>query len=874
MHICIIFVSLIMKAKYLLSILSVFFILCCNKSFSQTYGLGFYSHEVIQDQRTGLDLSPGKTLCFNSSFELSFDLTFMPGKEDYFGYILRFVNSNNGNIDLIYDKSPEIENHFKLIIGDKFSKITFNIPSDVLFRAWNTVKFKFDYEKQLLHLSYGKFSSVANLSLKKGDCFKILFGANEYKGFKTTDVPPMKIRNVKISEDGSLKYSWLLDDYEGAVATEQIDSKNASVVNPLWIKELHHEWQLLQNITVKGPASVAFDAKNEILNIIGIDSLYKYYVKSEKLGRVNYLSGSQNLLRGNQSLFDDKNDRLLNFYIDQKIVSTFDTVQKKWSKNFSTNTPITDFWQYNKFYSSVDSSLYFFGGYGHFFYKNQIQRFHFPTGTWETIQLTGDRFIPRYLAALGKTKDGAYILGGYGSSTGQQMLNPRNLYDLLYFDVKTKSMKKIYELNVEGEHFAFANSLVINKKADTYYALTFPKHKFKSHLQLIQGSFLKPEYKFVGSPIPYRFHDINSFADLFYCTVSKRFIAVTLFRDENDRTNIQIYSLYGPPIDTVVKQPVKANNNVYIIISIIILLAFIAAWFFYKRRKKGLAVAGIPINSTKESVPTVSAPPVSTESNSIVSETAKPIVVKKIVDEYKSSVFLFGDMQVFDKQGQEITKLFTPLIKELFLVILLYTIRWERGISSEKLKELLWFDKSEDSARNNRSVNIAKLKSILEKIDHCMVSKDTGYWKINCDFDSVYVDYQQYHEIVKDKKKLNKEKVSELAEIIKRGSFLPNTSYEWMDQFKAEVSNEIIDTYLHFAQSIAISDDPELLIELAGYIFYFDSINEEAMAIQCKALAHLGKHSQAKNTYENFCKEYKLLYGDDFDKSFNDVLLG
>ncbi len=86
-----------------------------------------------------------------------------------------------------------------------------------------------------------------------------------------------------------------------------------------------------------------------------------------------------------------------------------------------------------------------------------------------------------------------------------------------------------------------------------------------------------------------------------------------------------------------------------IIISIIILLAFIAGWFFYKRRKKSLAVAGIPINSTKESVPTVSAPPVSTESNSIVSETAKPIVVKKIVDEYKSSVFLFGDMQVFDK---------------------------------------------------------------------------------------------------------------------------------------------------------------------------------------------------------------------------------
>lgn len=36
--------------------------------------------------------------------------------------------------------------------------------------------------------------------------------------------------------------------------------------------------------------------------------------------------------------------------------------------------------------------------------------------------------------------------------------------------------------------------------------------------------------------------------------------------------------------------------------------------------------------------------------------------------------------------------------------------------------------------------------------------------------------------------------------------------------------------------------------------------------------SHLGKHSQSKNTYERFCTEYKLLYGDEFEKSFNEVL--
>jgi len=848
-----------MKAKYLLLTLSVFFVFCCDKSFSQSYGLGFYSHEVVQDQRTGLDLSPGKTLCFSSSFEVAFDLSFMPDKDDYFGYILRFVDNNNKNIDLIYDKDPNEKNHFKLIIGDKFSKIAFNIPANVLFNSWNRIKFKFDYEKQLLYVSYGTFSSQTSLELKQGDCFKILFGANEYLGFKTTDVPPMKIKSVKISEEGNVKYAWNLDGYEGVVAKEQINNKDASVVNPLWIKKLHHEWQLLKNLSVKGAVSVAFDAKHEVLNIVGLDSLFKYHVKSGKLQSVAYSSGNQNLLRGNQSLFDDKNDRLLNFYIDQKVVSVFDTLHKKWSRNFSLNTPITDFWQYNKFYSAADSSLYLVGGYGHFFYKNQIQRYHFPSGTWQTVQVSGDKFIPRYLAALSSTQQGAYIFGGYGSSTGQQMLNPRNLYDLLYFDVKKKSIKKVYELKIDGEDFVFANSFIINEKSNTYYALIFPKHKFKSHLQLIQGSLLKPEYKLSGSPIPYLFHDINSFADLFYCAESKRFIAVTLFRDESDHTNIQIYALNSPPINADPKLITTSKKNTYIIISIL-LIALVGGWLIYARRKK-----------QQQAILAVQPQVVSNEMEiAIPAQVASSI--KENVGEFKSAIFLFGDMQVFDKQGQEITKQFTPLIKELFLVILLYTIRWERGISSEKLKELLWFDKSEESARNNRSVNIAKLKSILEKIDHCMVSKETGYWKVNCDFESVYVDYQQYFSIINDKKKLNKEKISELAKIIKRGSFLPNTSYEWMDQFKAEISNEIIDTYLHFANSITIGADPELLIELANYIFYFDSINEEAMVIKCKALAHLGKHSQSKNTYENFCKEYKLLYGDDFERSFNDVL--
>lgn len=134
------------------------------------------------------------------------------------------------------------------------------------------------------------------------------------------------------------------------------------------------------------------------------------------------------------------------------------------------------------------------------------------------------------------------------------------------------------------------------------------------------------------------------------------------------------------------------------------------------------------------------------------------------------------------------------------------------------------------------------------------------------------IDYIKYLDIVKAKGALNKERIYELAAITQRGGFLSNASYEWLDSFKAEISNEVIDTYQHFADSVKISKDPEFLIQVANYIFYFDPVNEEAMTMKCKALACLGKHSLARSSFESFVKEYKMIYGEDFNWDFNEVL--
>src|SRR3546814_18629242 len=91
-----------------------------------------------------------------------------------------------------------------------------------------------------------------------------------------------------------------------------------------------------------------------------------------------------------------------------------------------------------------------------------------------------------------------------------------------------------------------------------------------------------------------------------------------------------------------------------------------------------------------------------------------PVFVEK--QRQQSSIFLFGgDLQLFDTVGTDITRNFTTLIKELFLVILLHTIRWGRGISSKKLPEKLWFVKSVKRARNTSTLINEKRSQNIEK---------------------------------------------------------------------------------------------------------------------------------------------------------------
>jgi DNA-binding SARP family transcriptional activator len=846
---------------YFKAIVSLFFVavLPVKGSYGQSYGLGFQSHEVVQDKRTTLALNLNN-ISAKANLEVSFDLSFIPNHETYFGYILRLVSKENQNIDLVYDNQASTR-HFKIIIGERLSKISFNIDNRLLFEHWNKLRLLIDYKNDRITVFSGHESfTESGVHLKQSTNYKLLFGANAYHKYQTTDLPPFKLRDVKVLQDSKLLFNWPLNEWQGNIANELISQNNGTITNPLWIKARHSNWQMEDEFTVPGDASMAFDATNEVVYIITQDSLITYSInKTPQLKSMAYRSGRQPLVPGDMCLFN--NTKLYYLYIDQMAVGTYDLKDQRWDKGFKNIA--TNNGHLNKFFCKTDSSIYNIGGYGQLVYKDSVKRYNVITKTWQRIKNRGDTFTPRYMAGLGTnaTGDTAYVIGGYGSASGQQIVNPHNLYDMMRFTVKDKSFKKLFNINVKNGDFVFANSLVVNTKDKSYYGLIYPQHKFNSNLQLIKGSIDKADYHLVGDTIPYLFHDIHSFADLCYFQNSNKFLAVTLFK-ENEQTKIKIYSLLNPPEPLLVYVPKIAHTHYFLWIGAgCLIILVIAAYIIVYRRKKTVLLHPALSNFGEERA---SALPTDSEFISTQDNHNR--------NSNKNAIFLFGDLQLFTPEGNEITKYFTPLLKELFLVILLYSVKLDRGVSSEKLNEILWLDKSKKSARNNRSVNIGKLKSLLDKMGHCHLSKDTGYWKIEIDYNAILVDYHNYLNIVSDKNKLNSQKIIQLTNVTRRGNFLSNIEYEWLDAFKSEVSNEIIDSYIQFANGIQIAEDPEFVIKLANDIFYFDPVNEEAMILKCKALFSLGKHSLAKNTFEYFMKEYKVIYGEDFRKDFHSIL--
>lgn len=346
----------------------------------------------------------------------------------------------------------------------------------------------------------------------------------------------------------------------------------------------------------------------------------------------------------------------------------------------------------------------------------------------------------------------------------------------------------------------------------------------------------------MGDSLPYQFYDVGSFADLYYSPLSRQLIAITIFNGKDSMSSVRAWSLDFPPNALVPVVPVAPSNWKYWLLLIPVGLAI---GLFLKKRKR-LPAAEVPRELPVE-LPTESTPGLPE----------------------RSAIFLFGQFEAFDREGNDITKQFTPLLKELLLLLVVYSLKDGKGIASESLYEGLWSDKSPKDAKNNFSVNLVKLKGVLEKIGGFHIGKESGRWKLEVLEASAYIDYEAYKQL---KHAPDKATVSSLLEIIQRGAFLRTTHYEWLDDVKFLIAGTVTDILLKYMTQADKHTEADFILRCANAIFLFDNLNEEALAFKCRSLNHLGRHSLARDAYEKFAKEYRESYGQEYGTPFVEVL--
>ncbi len=825
-----------------------------NFTFGQYYGLKFSSYEVSLDQRSGLDLSPDGPLSIKDELDLSFYLKIQAEQESYFGYIFRLMLGEN-NIDLIHSIIDDHPNNFELILGDKTSKISFNVPLSRLSTEWTKFRFKFDFKEKKIYSYINDTILIDDMSgSMANDGFRLMFGAHSFDRFSSTDLPRMTLRDVEVRTKNELKYSWPLDQTQGDEVLSIPSGYNGVVKNPDWILYRHNNWNNIIELSTKGIVKSAFNPLLNDFYIVSNDTLFVFNVSDNSLQKIEYKTPFC-ILGTSETIYDTVSRQLISYSLDNNFKSVFNFEDSCWSASLPSTVPLTVYWHHNRYIGS-DGAIYTFGGYGEFMYKNAVFVCKPGTESFDTVKYKGD-FHPRYLAGSGYNPNDSllYIIGGYGSKSGKQIVNPDYYYDILGYSIKDRSFKSIFEFSDINSAFCFGNSVIIDQ-SNNLYALQFPKHLFTNSLQLIKIPLDEPEIFKLGTLIDFSFNDVQSNADLFYSSVSNKLIAVTSYFTEG-RSNIELYTIAFPP-EAIPKNMLavkKTENNarigliVILVILIILITAIITRRSVFKKKNLLSNIAGGEESQNTTSLTEISENPYKTKANSII---------------------LFGGFQVIDKNGTDITGSFSPLLKKLFLYILLSSLRNNKGVSSTILSETFWFDKSTDSARNNRAVNIVKLRTLIENVGVASISKDTGYWTFDFEQSSLYIDYFEYLKIVKRKTELNKDNIIELLSIIDSGQFLLNTNADWLDIYKSEVSNEIIDTLVDYINRS--DDDHEFTLHLTNCMFLFDIASEEAMSMQCKLLVKLGKHSLAKQSYAKFVKEYKQLYDEDYALSFTQII--
>lgn len=508
------------------------------------------------------------------------------------------------------------------------------------------------------------------------------------------------------------------------------------------------------------------------------------------------------------------------------------------------------------YYDAVRKRYTIFGGFGNMYYSNKFYMFNAEEGRWNTLgSLSGDFLCPRYFSSAGylDSNHSVYIFGGMGNESGDQVIGRCYFHDFYKVDLQEMRVQKLWDISEGQPNMVPAQDMVILNDS-CFYVLRYPESVSNSFLHLYRFSVEDGSCHILGDSIPIYSDKITTNARLYYNERQSRLFVTVQETSDDVSSKFSVYSLLFPPVSL---EKYTANNgggnalHVWLVlVAAVVAVAGGSVWIVYKRhRNSGKGEDGKAVRQDKEQLP----------------EASDVKVEKMAVDTGTvNSMYLFGDFSVFDRNGRNISYMFSLRIKQIFCLILRYSDA--DGISSKQLSDLIWPDKPKDKVKNSRGVAINHLRKILKELDGIELVYEKGCFRFTLSSD-FYCDYLRFMAIVAENR--IEECRQEFLYIVGRGKFVGFMDGPLFDGFKQDVECRLEVLVLQLMKEAFEAQDYAETVSLAEAEFNIDPVNETALSCCLKSLFILKHENAAIGTYQKFVAEYKKYTGEDYPHPFS-----
>jgi len=804
-------------------------------------GLKFHGLETIISERTSYDVFSKSPQRFNDKLSISFQMATYPTSR--FGYILRIHDENTSSriLNLSYDAKGE-KVVFRINEEGKRSIIYAEIEkNDYPEFVWQNISLQFNFIDNTILLQVGKNKYSASFDSETNSIKPhLFFGKSEH----VVDVPSYAIRNLVISDEVKT-FIFPLNESEGEKVHDSNGRVRGTVSNPDWLISKSSHWHKESSIQINSPADVFYDEKNKTVGMLTETDLLTYNVTNSTTNEIHIQDTCPvNILLGNNFVRDEKVYiyELNNFKGIQKnhTIACFDLQTNKWSPigNCHLNSPQH---HHGAFFNTATGEYTFFGGFGAGMYNGDFYALG-EDGQWHIKwgdQRQSRKLFPRFFAAAGTDngKECAYIFGGMGNESGEQVVGRRYFYDFHRIDFRTGKCDLLWEIHPEGDNFVPARNLIVD--GDYFYVLCYPEYLTNSTMHLYKFRIADGSYEIMADGIDIVSDKIWSSSSLYLDRELGEFVVTTLNVDDSLKPDVSIHSLMYPPVSAndLKKQDGQKNVILGIIILTVTLSLGLIIFFFIK------------ISVRKK------------ETKYYIKAKQDPKTRIFRTHQMPNSIYLFGQFTVMDRDGNDITDIFGNQQKTLLCLMLKYH---ENGLSSSRMASLLWPDKEENKAKNSRGVAINGLRKSLSTLDGISIDYEDGIYRIVTG-ENFYCDLLSFSSRIKTGDN------NGIISILSRGKFLKDISDPTFDSFKARIEDESSTMLSEELSKHFLHREYRATIEIGDIIQQYDPLDEQALHFIVHSLLAIKRRDDALVRYSAFTTEYQNTNGEPYPKRFDNV---